>query len=124
MSADRIALSGVILSAFFTGMSVAASSLTDRKAFAAAGIFFFSQVVGAFVGIIVEVAKGPGWILGFSTNGAAFSLVLHIFGQGHVVVEQGGYEVPMVAFAAGTAFWTVLGGAIAWWRYAQLRVTR
>ncbi|MEY2398635.1 MAG: type transport system permease protein [Actinomycetota bacterium] len=119
----RIALSGVILAAFFTGLSVGASSLTDRKAFAAAGIFFFSQVVGAFVTIIVDVAKGPSWILGFSTNAAVFSLVLHIFGQGRIVTA-GGDVVPMAAFAAGTAFWTVLGGAIAWWRYARLRVTR
>jgi ABC-2 type transport system permease protein len=119
----RIAASGLILAAFFTGLSVAASSLTDRKAFAAAGIFFFSQVVGAFVAIIVDVANGPGWVLGFSTNGAAFALVLHIFGQGHIVTE-GGYEVPAVAFATGTAFWTILGGAIAWFRYARLRVTR
>ncbi len=119
----RIAASGVILAAFFAAFSVAASSLTDRKAFAAAGIFFFSQVVGAFVAILVDVAKLPGWLLGFSTNGAAFSLVLHIFGQGNIITENG-YEVPAVAFAIGTAFWTILGAAIAWFRYSRLRVTR
>lgn len=124
----RIALAGVILAAFFTGMSVGASSLTDRKAFAAAGIFFFSQVVGAAVAILVEALKAPAWIFGFSTNGAAFSLVLHIFGQGRITVggENGGvpHEVPMAAFAVGTAFWTIAGLTLAWYRYNKLRVTR
>jgi len=120
----RIAASGVILSLFFTALSVGASSLTDRKAFAAAGIFFFAQVMGAFIAILTEVAGAPGWLVGFSTSSAAFSLVLHIFGEGRITVGEMGYEVPAVAFAAGTVFWIVLGGALAWWRYARLQVTR
>lgn len=119
----RILLSGVILAAFFTGLSVGTSSLTDRKAFASAGIFFFSQVVGVAVSILVNALHAPGWLLGFGTNSAAFALVLHIFGQGHVAVSSG-YEVPAVAFASGTAFWTVAGGTVAWYRYARLQVTR
>ena len=124
----RILLAGVVLALFFTGLSVAASSLTDRKAWAAIGLFFFVQLMGVLMGILTEVLKAPGWLFGFSTQSSAFALVLHIFGQGHITVggENGGvpYEVPMIAFAIGTAFWTILGFAVAWYRYTRLRVTR
>jgi ABC-2 type transport system permease protein len=125
----RILLSGVILAAFFTGLSVAASSLTDRKAWAAIGLFFFVQLMGVAVGILTEVLKAPGWLFGFSTQSSAFALVLHIFGQGHITVGEASngvtpYEVPMVAFAIGTAFWTIAGFTVAWYRYNKLRVTR
>lgn len=126
----RILLSGVVLAAFFTGLSVGASSLTDRKAFAAAGIFFFVQLMSAFVAIMTEVLEFPGWLFGFSTQASVFALVLHIFGQGgNITVGEASngvapYEVPMAAFAVGTAFWTILGFSIAWYRYNKLRVTR
>ena len=88
----------------------------------------FGLLMGVLMGILTEVLKAPGWLFGFSTQSSAFALVLHIFGQGHITVggENGGvpYEVPMIAFAIGTAFWTILGFAVAWYRYTRLRVTR
>ena len=120
----RIGLSGVILALFFTGFSIGASSLTDRKAVAAAIIFFSSQATGAALAILVNGLKAPAWLFGFSTNGAAFALVLHIFGQGRVAIGATNYIVPTIAFAGGTAFWTILGLGTAWYRYSRLRVTR
>jgi ABC-2 type transport system permease protein len=118
----RIGLCGVILALFFTGYSIGASSLTDRKAVAAAIIFFFSQAVQIAIGVGVEALKAPKWLFGFTTNSAAFALVLAIFKQ--PVKFDLNYEIPTAALVAGTALWTVLGLAIAWYRYAQLRVTR
>ncbi len=118
----RILLSGVILGAYFTGISIGASSLTDRKAFASAGIFFFAQAVQIFLGVTVGALHAPRWLIAFSANSAAFQLVLSIFHE--PVKFDLNYEVPLVALAIGTAFWTIAGLGLAWFRYARLRVTR
>ena len=119
----RIAAAGIILALFYTGFSIGVSSLTDRKAIAAAIIFFGSQAVGVAIGILVFALKAPGWLMGVPPDRTALTLVLHIFGEGRFVVEDG-YVAPTLAFALGTAFWTVAGLALAWFRYNRLRVTR
>ncbi|MDP1793311.1 MAG: hypothetical protein Q8K63_04155 [Acidimicrobiales bacterium] len=118
----RIVLGGVILGAYFTGISIAASSLTDRKAFASAGIFFFAQAVQIFIGVTVGALNAPKWLVAFAANSAAFQLVLTIFDE--PVMFDLTYEIPLVALAAATAFWTFAGAGLAWYRYAKLRVTR
>lgn len=118
----RIVLSGIILGAYFTGISIAASSLTDRKAFASAGIFFFAQAVQIFIGVMVGALDAPRWLVAFAANSAAFQLVLTIFKE--PVKFDLNYEVPLAALAAATAFWTIGGLTLAWFRYARLRVTR
>ena len=120
----RIGLSGVILALFFTGFSIGASSLTDRKAVAAAIIFFSSQAVGVVISVLVDGLKAPGWLYGFTTNGSAFALVLRIFGEGKFTVNDTNYIPPTIAFALGTAFWCLVGLSVAWYRYTRLRVTR
>jgi len=32
--------------------------------------------------------------------------------------------MPIAALAGGVVLWTVSGGALAWWRYRKLQVTR
>lgn len=120
----RIAASGVILALFFAGFSLGASAFTDRKAVAAAIIFFSSQAISVTIAISVDALHAPGWLYGFTSNAAAFSLVLDIFGQGGFTVSEGGYVVAPVAFAFGTAFWTIAGFGFTWYRYSRLRVTR
>jgi ABC-2 type transport system permease protein len=118
----RIVLSGVILGAYFTGISIGASSLTDRKAFASAGIFFFTQAVQIFIGVTVGALSAPKWLVGFAANSAAFQFVLTIFNQ--PAKFDANYEVPLAALGIATAFWTIGGLGLGWYRYARLRVTR
>lgn len=118
----RILLSGIVLAAYFTGISIGASSLTDRKAFASAGIFFFAQAVQIFIGVTVGALGAPPWLVAFAANSAAFQFVLAIFNE--PVKFDLTYEIPLVALASATAFWTVAGAGLAWYRYAKLRVTR
>lgn len=118
----RIVLSGVILGAYFTGISIGASSLTDRKAFASAGIFFFAQAVQIFIGVMVGALEAPKWLIAFAANSAAFQFVLAIFDQ-PVKIDLT-YEIPLIALASATMFWTVGGLGLAWYRYTRLRVTR
>lgn len=123
----KIALAGVILAAFYALFSVGASSITDRKAIAAAIIFFVPQAVTIALAISVEGFDAPHWIVGFAPNffppNAVLGLVLNLFHEG-ADVRIDNYIIPTTALAAGTAFWAALGAAIAWWRYVRLQVTR
>jgi ABC-2 type transport system permease protein len=120
----RIALIGVVMAVYFAAYSVGASSLTDRKAVAAAIIFFFPQAVGIALGISTNALNAPRWLAGFAPNSAPIGLAVNMFHQGADFRGPNGYVVPMAAFAGGVALWSVVGAALAWFRYARLRVTR
>ena len=47
-----------------------------------------------------------------------------MFNQGRDFRSDNGYIVPMAAFAGACALWSAIGAAVAWFRYARLRVTR
>jgi ABC-2 type transport system permease protein len=123
----KIALAGVILAAFYALFSIGASSLTDRKAIAAAIIFFVPQAATIALAISVEGFNAPEWLAGFAPNffppNAVLGLVLNLFNEGSDV-RIDNYVIPAAALAAGTALWAALGAAVAWFRYARLRVTR
>jgi ABC-2 type transport system permease protein len=124
----KIALAGVILAAFYSAFSIGASSLTDRKSIAAAIIFFVPQAVTIALFISIEGFDAPRWLAAFAPNffppNAVLGLVLNLFNEGKDVRIDNGYVLPVGALAAGTAFWSVLGAAAAWFRYVRLRVTR
>ena len=120
----RIFLVGIIMAAYFAAYSVGASSLTDRKAVAAAIIFFFPQAIGIALVVLTEAFNAPGWLAGFSPQSAPIGLAVNMFNQGRDFQADSGYVIPMAAFAAAVALWSVVGAGIAWYRYARLRVTR
>lgn len=119
----RIVLAGAVLSGFYTGLSVGIASCTDRRAVAGAAVFFVPQAVNIALGIAVFALSAPEWIIGFTMNQGAIAFVLGLFGEDFGESESG-YVVPMVALASGVLLWTVSGGALAWWRYQRLQVTR
>ncbi|MBA3654077.1 MAG: ABC transporter permease [Actinobacteria bacterium] len=116
----RIVGSGAMLAAFFSALSVAASSLTDRRAVASAGTFGFVFAVNAVTAVLVFGAKAPDWVLALSPSRGPFELTRRIHG-----------EPPLQDFHAGTAAlagaalaWFLIGAALAWHRYRSLQVTR
>ncbi len=118
----RIALAGVVMAAFFAAYSIGASSLTDRKAVAAAIIFFFPQAISIAIGIIIGGFNAPEWLVGFAPNSAAFGLVLGFFHE-EIQIDTD-TVVPTIAHAGGVAFWATIGMGLAIVRYTRLRVTR
>jgi ABC-2 type transport system permease protein len=124
----KIGLAGLLLAAFWAAFSVGASSLTDRKAVAAAIIFFAPQAVSIALLVFTESLNAPQWLPAFSPTFFApfgvFGLVLNLFGEGEDVTMDINYVIPAAALAASTALWTVIGAATAWFRYGKLRVTR
>jgi ABC-2 type transport system permease protein len=118
----KIALAGLIMAAFFAAYSVGASSLTDRKAIAAAIIFFFPQAINIALAIVTSGFGAPQWLIGFAPNSAALGLVLSLFHENFEA--DANYIVPTAALAGGVIFWAIAGSGLAWYRYARLQVTR
>lgn len=115
----RIVLSGVAISAALAAVSMAASSLTDRKAFAAIGIVLLVLASPILAGALTEGADlSPYWrVIDISTM--PFELVFRIFGQ------PGNFpEVETIAVIASNLVWTLGGAAVVWWRYSKLVIAR
>jgi ABC-2 type transport system permease protein len=118
----RVLLSGLIVGLLYTAVSVGVSSLTDRKAFAAAGALLVIILSGVVTGILVSGVGGPKWLFAFNLTAAPFQLVLRIYGE--TAQDDVADHVATVAYAFGVAFWTVLGFGVMAFRYRRLQVTR
>ncbi|HEV7887527.1 MAG TPA: ABC transporter permease [Acidimicrobiales bacterium] len=115
----RIAGSGVVMALFYTAVSMAVSSLTDRRAFAAGGTLLAIIGTSIVAGVLVNAMKlSDAWYLA-NLNVPPLELVGRIYG-----VRGGLPEVGTVWVALAVAGWTAGGFAVAFWRYARLRVTR
>jgi ABC-2 type transport system permease protein len=115
----RVLAAGTVLAAFFTGLTLVASSFTDRRAVASAAIILLIFVTGAVTAVLVEELDAPGDLLALNFSGAPFELAVRIFGETGEVPECSTW-----ALAAGVPGLTVLFGAITWWRYHRLAVTK
>lgn len=117
----RILLSGVLVAAVFTSVSIGVASLTDRRAVAAGATL--ALLVGSNVTllVLVEVLHASRSILTLSLTYGPFVLVSRIHGARF----HGGPGVPGAPAAlAGALFWVLVPAAVAVWRYRSLRVTR
>lgn len=115
----RIALSGFAVSAALTAVSMAASSLTDRRAFAAIGVVLVAMATPALAAALVEGAGlSPNWRL-IDVFSMPFELVYRIFGEAGEYPELSTWSVLAVNLA-----WTVGGLAVVVWRYSKLVIAR
>jgi len=115
----RIMLSGAAVSAALTAISMAASSLTDRRAFAAIGVVLIVLATPILAGALVEGADlSENWRL-VDVFSMPFELVFRIFG------ESGNFPaVSTVAVIAVNVLWTLGGFGIVAWRYSRLVIAR
>ena len=119
LTLGRIVLSGVAISAALGGVSMAASSLTDRRAFAAIGIVLLLFATPVLAEALVAGADlTPYWRL-IDISTMPFELVFRIFGQSGNFPELSTWTV-----LASNLVWTFGGIAIVWWRYSKLVIAR
>ena len=114
----RILLSGGVLAVFYTAFALGASALTDRKAFASAGVILSIIITSAAANVLHD-RNDNQWPVLFNLSSLPFELIRRIYGNGgdSPTVSSG-------ALAASVCAWTVGGLALLWWRYQQLEVTR
>ncbi|HVM52178.1 MAG TPA: ABC transporter permease [Acidimicrobiales bacterium] len=115
----RTLVAGLVVAAIYTAVSLAAASLTDRRAVASAGVILTLLVSSSVTSALVEGADFDRRLYLLNLAFLPFELVQRIYG------ELG--SEPTLATAslvAGVFTWVIGAAAVVWWRYQQLTVAR
>lgn len=115
----RIVGAGLMMSAFYTSVSLGVASLTDRRAFAAGGTLLAIFGTNIVAGILVAVLDLAEAFLLVNFNFPPIEMMFRIFGKEGPLTETDTWLV-----AAAVVGWSAAGLGLAWWRYQRLRVTR
>ena len=129
----RIVGAGFAVSAAFAAASLAAASLTDRRAFAAIGVIVLLFGSGIVAGLLVEVADMDAMIYAFDLGGISDELTRRIYDVTSIseLVEEDGFipgarrdELSTLFVTAANAAWVIVGAGIVWLRYRRLALSR
>ena len=126
----RIIAAGAAISAAFTAASLAAASLTDRRTFAAVGVFLLLVAGGIVATTLVTEADMSPRIYAFDLGGISDELKQRIYGVEPLSPEDnfepgvGRSELSTTFVAAANLAWVALGGGVVWWRYRRLALSR
>ena len=125
----RIVASGLVLSLFFGTIALAASSLTDRKAFASVGFLVFTLVTSAAAAILYDDGDGVTWAGGLSITGLPVEAVFRIFAvparcRGRGSCDTLIYpELSTVGVAIAVIAWFLLAAGVIWARYRDVEAS-
>lgn len=115
----RIVVSGVAIGAFYTSLSLAAASLTDRKAFATAGLILAFLVSNAASTVLIQAMGASEDALGLSLIQLPLAFVEKVHGE-----AKGFQDVTSAVAIGAMVAWTVLFSVVARTRYQRFQVTR
>ena len=118
-TAWRVLATGVVLTLLFTGITMGITSLTDRKAIAAATIMLTFLVSLSITGS-VEAAGGASGVYAFAPTLLSLEMAQRIHGEYSPIMTG----VPDLTIWAAWAAWTFGGFAVARSRLHSLPVTR
>ena len=115
----RILVSGVALSAYFTAIALAVSSMTRRNGFASAGIIVLMVASTILANVVRDTTDVGSWVRLFDLFGLPFDIVSRIYG-----VEAAWPETSTVTSVAGFVGVIAISMAITWFRVAKTQVTK
>lgn len=115
----RVLVTGIVITGLFTGITMGITSLTDRKAIAAATIILLFLVSISTTGIL-EAAGMPDGVFVLAPTFLALELAQRVHGEWSPLMAG----VPGVTVWAAWAVWTFGGFALARNRLRALPVTR
>lgn len=116
----RIIAAAAVVTAWYTSLSLAVASLTDRRAFASAGIILTVLVSSAVSNVLGESAGTTNLYL-FDLFGLPFELVRRVYGERAV---DGPGELATATLAIAALGWVLLFTTVLVVRYRRLAVTR
>ncbi len=114
----RIVAGGLAISAAYTAVSLAAASLTERRAIASAGVILVLLVSAAATATAVGLG-GSERLLLLNLSFVPYELVQRIYGQ-----VGGAPALSTLEVVGANLGWTVAASALVWERYHHLRITR
>jgi len=115
----KVVVSGVAVTLLYTGVTVGAASLTDRKTTASAGIILLFLVTLTITGILTANG-GDRTARVFSITSLSLEVASRIHGDPSMIIRG---TSDLVIFLAWLG-WTVGGFALARYRLRQVPVTR
>lgn len=116
----RVLIAGVCITAFFTSLSIAIASFTNRKAIASASVILLVLLSGAITGSLVNGAGANQALFLFNIVLVPFDLARRIHGERSESMP----DVAAVAVWGAWAAWTVTAALVARWRYQHLEVVK
>jgi ABC-2 type transport system permease protein len=122
----RILLAGLAISALYTGLSLAVSSFTSRRAAASATIILALLTSAIFVSALTDPDSGAGWspnLVVFNFIDLPLSLVFHIFRETDQI-DQPYDQVSFTVLLLATLAWILVFAVVTRWRYQKMEVTR
>ncbi len=118
-TAWHVVFAGVTITLLFTGITMGVTSLTDRKAVAAASILLVFLVSLSITASIRHSGGPDGWTA-LAPTLLSLELAQRIHGEYSPIM----YGVPGITVWGAWALWTFGGFALAWQRLHKLPVTR
>lgn len=122
----QIVAAGLLISAFYGSLSLAVSSVTDRKAAASASIVVILLLSSVVAGVLVEGADATPFLLLADLFFLPFQAVFFVFGEagrgdpGEPIHSE--LTAPVVL--AASALWILVFSLVVAVRYDRLEVTR
>jgi ABC-2 type transport system permease protein len=115
----RAVVAGFIVSTLYTAISLAAASLTDRRAVASAGVILVLLISSGVTSALVENADTDKRLYLLNLFLLPFELVQRVYGErgNQPTIETISLVLAYVAWVAGSA-------AVVVWRYRKLTVAR
>jgi len=111
----KLVVSGLLIVAVLTAVSLGASSLTDRRAFASVAVIMIMIGSLTVTAVLINVAGGSQ-SLGALSPFSAFEVAPRMFGDRSEDAE----EVETWLVVAATFGWIAAGSSVLWWKYRRL----
>lgn len=117
----RIVVAAAVVTLWYTALSLALSSLTDRRAFAAASIILSLLVSSSVVTALVQGGELTPWLRLFDLFILPFEVVRRVYG---VRGTEDLGELSTAPLVGAAMVWSLLFVVVLAWRYRRLEVTR
>jgi ABC-2 type transport system permease protein len=115
----RVVASGMAVAAAYTALSLAAASLTERRAVASGGIILFLLTISTATSALVEGADADVRLYLLNLFLVPFELTTRIYGDAGAEPR-----LSTASLVAADLAWVLAAGFLTRWRYQRLRVTR
>jgi len=110
---------GIVVMALHAALSLAISSVTDRKAAASAAVIMALLVSSSVAGALVNGAGASPYVYLLDLLGLPFRVVSLIYGD-----TADDVQIPMGATIAAYVAWTSAFAGFVWLRYRKLAVAK